>query len=253
MLLAGGCSYVWGDELEGFIDNSHHEKTVVAKLADHLDVPYKNLAIPGNGNQKIFRDIVDYLNSPKGDEVTHMVILWSYWGREEFAEPLSPEEEKKFRLTRQDCMSQVSKERIYSLKPPLRGDVTKMYEREGYKKSSLMRGLSCMVAMKLIAESRGIKLVQSIFHPINWKYVVSCLAENDERYDQFKMYLKKTMRSLPHHHRIGMTNIGEDIKTFERKSDLIECPQGHPGEDAHRLYAEYLFKEWFQKVDWDKN
>src|SRR5210317_1927359 len=86
MLLTNGCSFVWGDELEGYTRNKHTKHTFSYKLSRHLDIPYENLACCGSGNSKIFRDTINYLRTSK-NKITHMVILWSSWARDEIAEP----------------------------------------------------------------------------------------------------------------------------------------------------------------------
>ena len=87
MLLTNGCSFVWGDELDGYDDSppTHEEYTFTYKLSEQLGIPYVNIAQCGSCNQKIFRDTTDYLRTCK-ELPTHIVILWSSWQREEVAE-----------------------------------------------------------------------------------------------------------------------------------------------------------------------
>lgn len=252
MLLTGGCSFVWGDELDGCHDSppSHHPKTFAALTAKKLGVKCKNIAAPGNGNTRIFRDIVDYLNTH--DDVTHIVILWSYWGREEFGEALNEDEEKKFRLKRRHCMSQVSDVRVDSLKEPLRSKVDEMYWEEGWKKAQIMRGINYMTAMKVIAESRGIKLVQGIFNGIMWTDVVRVLSKKtDENYFEYKKYITNALNSLPNHHKLGLQNSYEDFHNFGKRRKYGICPEGHPTEKSHAEFAKLIY-HIFESTDWTK-
>ena len=242
MLLVGGCSYVWGEELEGSYDNpkTHHKHTFTCKLAEKLGIPSVNLGCPGNGNQKIFRDVIDYLDSPAGKNVTHMVVIWSYWGREEFAESINEEEESQYRLQRHSNMSLVSPNRSFSLKQPLRDKYESIMHEEGYKKSQIIRSLSFMKSLKLIAEAKGIHLIQGIFHSTNWKQIVEILADKDKNYRSFRGYIKRTLGSLPPHHKLGMQGCFDDMDTWADKNNYGKCKLGHHNEKTHESYANLL-------------
>ena len=44
MLVTNGCSFVWGDELDGFMEGNHWESTFTWKLAEELGIEHKNIS-----------------------------------------------------------------------------------------------------------------------------------------------------------------------------------------------------------------
>ena len=56
MLVTNGCSFVWGDELDGFMEGEHNHLTFTHRLAEKLGIEYRNISSCGNCNTKIFRD-----------------------------------------------------------------------------------------------------------------------------------------------------------------------------------------------------
>jgi len=78
-LLAGGCSLIYGAELP---DTAlHYSKlTYPALLSKHFDFEYVCVANPGDGNDAIFRKVIEATN----DEIGFVVVNWSYHDRFEF-------------------------------------------------------------------------------------------------------------------------------------------------------------------------
>ena len=237
MLLTAGCSFVYGDELDGCENDppTHWPLTFTHQLAELQELEYKNLGWCGNGNQKILRDVVTYLQDH--DDVSHMVVLWSAWNREEFAEILTPEQEEKFRLKRQQQMSQVSVERSHDLQKPLSGAVGKLFSQEGYRRSNLMRGINCMTTLSVLCKARGIKLIQGIFHDRMWHSFLSYYK--DRRYKEFNDYIKNALDKLPHNEKVGMFGCYEDLFSLSKKKYGLK-PNAHPVEEAHAEYAKLL-------------
>jgi hypothetical protein len=81
-LLAGGCSLIYGSELPDTLDNgSYSQLTYTALLAQHHNLDYQCVALPGVGNDTIARQVVEHIDS----QMTALVIVnWSYKDRAEF-------------------------------------------------------------------------------------------------------------------------------------------------------------------------
>ena len=79
-LLTTGCSFVWGDELDGYDNNppTHWDKTFTYKLADTLGLEPVIIAECGNSNHKIYRDLIDYLTDPENDDPEMIFVSWSH-------------------------------------------------------------------------------------------------------------------------------------------------------------------------------
>jgi hypothetical protein len=249
MLVTCGCSFVWGDELKGCKESppTHWSQTFTHHLADRLGLEYRNIARPGNGNMKIFRDVVEYLDNH--DDVTHMVVLWSDWGREEFAEALTPEEEKNYRLSRQICMSQVSSVRTTGVKFPLRYAVEDMYRQPEVLYTHIVRGLTFMKALKVMCDARKIKLVQGVFHSMNWTTMMRFLREEDPNWKGLKNWMKRTIDDLPPWQKVGLQNFYSDMITYSNKNNYPRCIEGHPGPECNEGYAK-LLHHIFKTTPW---
>jgi len=82
-VISFGCSFTWGDEIDGENQCVHSENSYAGLIAQHFSVPYLCLAIPGIGNDAIERMVTEYLMQDKqtGDIV---VIGWSALTRREY-------------------------------------------------------------------------------------------------------------------------------------------------------------------------
>lgn len=80
ILLAGGDSFTWGNELSDSKWGSYSELSWARLLSKDLNYQYKCIAKPGCGNHAIARKIIDYCDSNTVDIVA---VMWSFPVRQE--------------------------------------------------------------------------------------------------------------------------------------------------------------------------
>lgn len=242
MLLTNGCSFVYGDELDGYDTDppSHWHHTFTHKLAQKLDMPYVNIASCGGCNQKIFRDTMHYLNDPTTEDPTHIVIIWSAWQREEVCENHSDEYESEIKVTRFECMTQISPARVKNLKPELRRPLDNLYEHYDVTRTGVIRTLANMEAMEVICRAKGIKLIQGIFHELMYRNLLDKMHRRNRNMDwgNWMDWVDETLNRLPDSSRVGLGKY-EDLYTVGKKYEIK--PYGHPDEDAQTEYADLLY------------
>ena len=242
MLLTNGCSFVWGDELEGYSTSppSHWHHTFTHKLAEKLDMPYVNLATCGACNQKIFRDATTWLNDPEKERPTHMVIIWSAWQREEVCENHSDDFEKEREILRYQCMTQVSPARVKNLKPELRKPFDRLYEHYDTTRTGIIRTLAYMETMQTLCDALGIKLIQGVFHELMYRNLLDKMHRRNRKQDwgEWMDWVEKSMGRLKDTSKIGLGKY-EDLYTVGKRHKILEY--GHPNETAQDEYADLLF------------
>jgi len=239
MLVTNGCSFVWGDELDGFEDNQHEHLGFPYLLSKHLDIPLTNLATCGACNQKIFRDTIDHLS--KHDDVTHMVIIWSAWQRHETAESHPTGYEEQMKIQRWQCMTQISPSRLSYLGERLSPILDRYYNVVESTRDGIISTVSYMDAMKVLCGAKGIKLRQGIFHERMWVNYIDCFTPINTRelnWGEYNDWIKRKVDSFPDHHRLGMGKYTDLFKLARTKYKIK--PFGHPCEDTHHEYAELL-------------
>ncbi len=248
MLVTNGCSFVWGDELEGFEDGNHTELTFTHQLAEKLGIEYRNISSCGNCNHKIFRDTVFELQ--RNHEITHLVIIWSAWQRDEIAESHPPNYESEMKIQRSQCMSQVSPSRLHYTHKKLRDVLDPYYDVVDIERNGIMHTLTYMHAMKLLCEAKGIKLIQGGFHERMWVNFLDIFTKKmnkGKNWGAFNKYVKERMESLPDHHRVGFGKY-TDMFTLARTKYSIK-PFGHPDENTHTEFA-HLLDHIFRTTKW---
>lgn len=243
MLLTNGCSFVWGDELEGFDQNppTNYKHSFTHKLAKLLDVPYENLARCGNGNDKIFRDTILRLNDSSKPKPTHMVILWSSWQRMETANRSDRIQYVKGDIPVEDCMIQFSEERSVYTDESSWGAITKYYNEVYDVRTSIIQHLSYMLSMQKLCDSMDIKLIQGGFHSRLLNNIAICLNSADLAWKDYNQKISDMISMLRKTSRIG---IGEwvDMRTLAVETDgLYLKPEKHPCEGTHHEYAKLLY------------
>ena len=247
MLLTNGCSFVWGDELKGHDTSppTQWEHTFTHILADYLEVPYKNLSNCGNGNDKIFRDTINYLTSSE-PQPTNMVIVWSAWQRTELCE--SSADQKRFmKIHPHDNLTQFSPERIAQLHYTKWNGAYKWYNTVYNTRADITHGLTKMQAMRMICDGRGIKLIQAQFHERNLEVLAHNL-NNAKRKDHVdwrtltNFQISKLDKSMD---RNGLTSVKESKTMHDISTELGDTKEfGHPGEETHREYAKILYNKF---------
>ena len=244
MLLTSGCSFVWGDELEGFDNNppTHEHLTFTHLLAKKMGMPYVNQGLCGSCNERIFRDLITYLSDPTKTKPTHMVVMWSAWQRDEIAEPMTESREEQLNLYRPNGFTQYSPERTQNLSnydrdTRLRRDLLKRYYETCYdSRTVLMEGITRMKTIQLLADSLGIKLIQGTFHNRAWNNILATLNTKD--IPQYNKLLVDSISSLHKTSRVGMGRY-KDLYTLAEELDDVK-PFGHPGERTQVVFADML-------------
>ena len=260
MLLTAGCSFVWGDELEGFDQDppAHWGRTFTSILARKLGIDYVNRGICGACNDKIFREVTDFLhNHDNRGKVTHLVVMWSAWQRAEIVEYMPADREIK--IGRQIDVTQYSElrtELIYCDKK--RASMKKWYDTAYDSKTDIMHTISMMKALEIMCEAAGIELIQGVFHTRNWTNIMSILTdakgfESNKELERkhligsipdYGKWLTDSIGSLKDTSRVGMGR-GEDMFTICRRIDDMK-EFGHPGERTNLIFADFL-QETFAK------
>ena len=242
MLLTNGCSFVWGDELDGFdqIPPSHHKHTFTHKLANLLNLPYENLARCGNGNDKIFRDVILRLNDVSLPVPTHMVILWSAWQRMETANPVDRHQYAKGHIDVEDCMIQFSEERSVYTDEKSWGAITKYYNEFYDVRTSIIHQLTYMLSIQKLCDSMGIKLIQGAFHARLLYNLGLVLDDDHERWRPYNRKISDMISQLRKTSRVGL-GYWDDMYTMVKNNDnLYLKPENHPCEGTHHEYAKLL-------------
>lgn len=246
MLLTNGCSFVWGDELLGYEKNKHHHLTFSHKLSRKMGIPYINLATCGSCNSKIFRDTLNELRSTK-NKITHMVIIWSAWSREEVAEP-NISEEKNRKIQRFQCMTQISPSRLSTLEPDLAKGLGAFYDVYDPVNTGILNGLSYMRHMEWICGLLDIKLIQGVFHIQSWDTIRTSMDPRKLEWKPWQDYVRNIIEELEDTSRLGMNREEDMYSMAVRLDDLKE--HGHPGEKTHAEYAEILYKLFMDEENW---
>ena len=253
MLLTAGCSFVWGDELEGFDQDPpvHWEHTFTHLLAKKLGVDYENRGVCGACNDKIFREVTDYIHSTS-NTITHVVVMWSAWQRKEVVEYMPNNRDVKIgRQTDVTQFSQLRTETIYDKE--WRRAYKYMFDEAYDSKTDIMHTLSKMKALELICESKGIQLIQGVFHNRNWSNIMSILSDRcpddasgkiqkkEQRIEaipDYKKWLLDSIGSLKESSRLGM---GRGVDLYTLGSSIKDIKEyGHPGEKTQILFADQL-------------
>lgn len=263
MLVTAGCSFVWGDELDGHdLDPPNHWKhTFTHILAHKLGVSYANLGLCGACNDQIFRKVVDFFHNNPSEHVTHMVVLWSAWQRDEWVE-YQPAR-RSLQIKREHDVTQFSSLRTSNLyTKKIKEIVDDWYERCYDNRTDIMHTMTKMKMVEMMCEQKGIKLIQGAFHRRNYSNIMAIMnniAPNPEaqlhpdmdidRVPQYKKWLENSLSSLKPTSKVGLGNSGimKDLYTLALENvDVKEF--GHPGEQTNLQYANLLFEN-FTKME----
>ena len=255
MLLTAGCSFVWGDELEGFDQDppTHWGLTFTSILSRKMGLEYENRGVCGACNEKIFREVTDFLHQ-NPNKITHMVVMWSAWQRSELVEYMPADRDVKIgRQTDTTQFSQLRTELIYS--PEKRVAMKHWFNTAYDSKTDIMHTISKMKALELICDAAGIQLIQGVFHKRNWTNVMSILTDQHpddaskkiretefhiDSIPDYKKWLLDSIGSLKITSRVGMGR-GKDLYSICREIDDMK-EFGHPGEKTQEIFAEFLYE-----------
>jgi len=262
LLLTNGCSFVWGDELDGW-DNeppTHWPLTFTHLLSEKMGCEYVNLGTCGGGNDKIFRDTINYLIDPNKETPTHMVLIWSAFQRAEVVEYIPDHYMVENNIKRWDDCTQFSPMRngnIYSKDKRL---TFKKYNDEAYdSRTDILHTISKMQAIQIICDNLGIKLIQGAFHHRMWVNIMAVLQDLNDKdsYDpdrvipeltQYKEKLTWMISTLPRTSRVGLGTRFKDLYSMAKSlGDIKEY--GHPGEKTQEVFADMLYEMFTKELN----
>lgn len=215
--MTAGCSFVWGDELDGYDTNppSHWEHTFTHKLAKKLNLKPDIIGQCGNGNDKIYRDVIDYLSDPKKENPAMIFVSWSALQRIELYEEKKIGEEENMKIKRWQQMSQFSPERTGYLNKGNQ-DIAELWSNLAYNnQTGLMHLLTYANSLQLICDSLNIKLMQTVFHYRMGRTITEVFDNSKENNQQFRDHCFRQLERLHSENRLGMINL--DKKTFQSK------------------------------------
>lgn len=76
MLLAGGDSFTWGNELPDCDPTSPSKLTWASLLSNRLGLDYKCVAVPGIGNKSIARRVMQEVHI--NPSIRHVAVMWTF-------------------------------------------------------------------------------------------------------------------------------------------------------------------------------
>ena len=231
---------------------THQRLTFTHLLADKLGVDYVNRGVCGACNDKIFREVTDWLHNHPDELPTHMVVMWSAFQRAEVVEYMPDERDVK--IGRQNDVTQFSAimrtECIYDRR---KRDVMDRWYEEAYdSRTDVMHTLSMMKALELLCEGLGIQLIQGFFHKRCWSNIMAILRNENLHSDDdirkadtssmpdYQRWLKDAIKNLHVNSRIGAGR-GKDLYTLAIEGDDLKDPHGHPGEETQVVFADMLY------------
>jgi len=262
MLLTAGCSFVWGDELEGFDQNppAHWDKTWTSILSKKMNMDYVNLGICGSSNDRIFRAVTDHLHNPELENPTHMVVIWSAWQRAEVVEYMRMSRENVVGLNRPENATQYSPVRTATIGTKKKRDSLAAYFNDAYdSRTDIMHDLTKMKSMEVICDALGIKLIQGVFHYRSWGNVLAVLKVTDPSNDmpdsevgfigdtpRYDEWVKNALGSLRPRSRYGLGKGPCMYSVAKKLNDVKEF--GHPGEKTQHVWSDLMLAE-FNKIE----
>jgi hypothetical protein len=249
MYLVNGCSFTYGDELE-----RPESQRWSAHLEELADENVHNIAKCGSSNQKIFRTTIDALKKKKYEK---MIIMWSDFARMEHislnayfqygkagVEGISED----MTWMDEDAHTQVSPARLQAA--PWR------YKRETYEEyysgiytnyKGIYDTIDYMDHVCFLGKILGCKVYQGWFHEGNrmtWAktFSDSQLGFHGDKLYRIKGLIEKKMIEWDGNSRIGLPGTNsETFNEFTTKGEYSVMPKGHPGPEAHKGYAKYLY------------
>mgnify|MGYP001181471967 FL=1 len=272
-LLTTGCSFVWGDELDGYDNNppTHWDKTFTYKLADTLGLEPVIIAECGNSNHKIYRDLIDYLTDPENDDPEMIFVSWSAFKRHELFEIKEEDFEERQKIKRFQHMTQYSPERFHWLNKENR-EITELFINLVWNyETPMMHLLTQMKALQALCDAKGIKIMQTHFH-YRMGFAIQEMHKhqlNDPTYyGKFSTYVKKTImehlrweNSLGFRVWEGCDELSRDHTDAQQKDwhDMYYLSRNtegckvlefmHPCENTHTAYADQI-ADITKKLGW---
>jgi|TARA_R110000744_G_scaffold19304_15_gene51087 hypothetical protein len=265
-LLVSGCSFTYGDEL---LDPQTERWST--HLGELLKMDVINVAANGNSNKAIWRSVKEQLLND--NNITHAIIIWSAIER---IEVLKLDYHIQYNLDDGDSLKntdikfrtnnpfiQLSPSRIDVHPYRLISEETTNYYNEMFSvEGAILDTFFYMKDVYNTCNMLGIKSYGGIFHQaVNMNIAKTFTAQRLKNYGDrlgrvHDMY-QDIRRGLEPKQKIGFTEPNpSDIFARERPqylsfNEFTETHKydrkegGHPGPEAHKGYAEYLFEEIF--------
>ena len=275
ILLTNGDSFTYGDELKGsrrgfnpdgsWKPSNHHHLTYTHHLAGLLkpDDGYVNLAANASSNQKIFRTSTTFMQQTSR-EISHMVIIWSSWGRIEVVSPYECEFDKKAYIEKDKMFNQIipdhySGKMSYCLRhwgdkdaeghKDFESALKGFYDHVYSFATPIIHHLNYMCIMQDLCDLKGIKLIQGMIHPGQWEGIKSCMGNKKMiGNNETKGTIRYSLRYLRPECKLGFGD-RLDMTTFtlDRKEQGCDLrPIGHPCEKSHKLFADLLYEKFLE-------
>lgn len=265
-LLVSGCSFTYGDEL----DNIEEERWST-HLGNLTNMEVTNVAKPGNSNKAIWRSIKEQLLN--ANDITHLIVLWSALER---VEVLNLDYHHQYdiesglnvknadNIFRSDNpFTQMSPARLDVYPYRLLKDQMKTYYNELYSHEGAI--LDTFFYMKDVYNTcamLGIECYGGVFHQaVNYSiaktFTKTRLKNYGDRLIRIHTKYKDMLDGFNPKQRIGMVEHSQldafsrakpeylSFNEFTESHKYDKMPGGHPGPEAHKRYAEYLFEEFF--------
>lgn len=241
-LLAGGCSFVWGDELPGWETGDHEHLRMSNIVAEALGATLTNVAKCGNCNDKIFRDVVDYLSNPANVKPTHVIVLWTAWQRKEVVEYQPPERLLSTGLKRDHDTTQFSHMRTHHICDRLKRKWFDVMYTDAYDtRTDIMHHLSYMIALQTMCDAMGIKLLQGAFHSRCWSNVLETMTtEYAGPTPDYLLWCRTALGTLRDSSRVGLGRYTDMYSVAVELDDVHE--HGHPGSTAQQEYSKLVLR-----------
>tara|TARA_R100001460_G_scaffold4800_1_gene13440 strand:- start:12542 stop:13321 length:780 start_codon:yes stop_codon:yes gene_type:complete len=257
-LLVNGCSFSYGDEL-----TNHEEERYSTHLGNHLGMDVINASWPGSSNERIWRTTKRKLFSHRNIE--KCLILWSDLARVESVHieasmvthsinknHNNPLYDNNGDLKRPDPFFQFSPARLNSMPwKILKAEYEDYYSRVYTNETGICKTFNYMQDIAETCNLLGIDYYQGWFHQGN-KYTIEKtfnqynLNVKGPRLELIKEYVDNIDSTFTGNQRIGFDNATLTFEEFTDKNNLKKMPLGHPGPEAHKEYAKYLYDNFMR-------
>lgn len=251
--LVSGCSFTYGDELK--TPEQERWSTHLGKLTNENVI---NVANSGNCNKAIWRSVKEVLL--RNNDITKVIIIWSAFERIEVID-LNPHLQfdlEDGKTSRRDLAEyryptpyiQYSPSRLDAHPFRLKSEEMEVYYNKIYtNEQGILDSMFYMRDVYNTCSMLGITAYGGIFHQ-NINYTIakafsdSRLNHLGARITRIHALYKDYLKGFNDGQKIGFT--GSAFLTFNEFTEVHKynkMPDGHPGPEAHKAYAEYLFKE----------